>query len=80
VKGADDTVVDKLIALGVISVLDLDDVGVEPLISELNIGAETAETLVAAAVEEAKRLAAESKRNQAEKELTQQAEATDSEQ
>jgi len=30
VEGADDTVVDKLIALGVISVLDLDDIGTEP--------------------------------------------------
>jgi len=39
VKEADDTVVDKLIALGVISVLDLEDVGTEPMINELNIAA-----------------------------------------
>jgi len=75
VKGADDTLVDKLIALGVISVLDLDDVGVEPLISELNIDAVVAAELVAAAGEEAKRLAAESREKQAEKELAQQQEA-----
>ena len=77
VEAADDTVVDKLIALGVISVLDLDDVGAEPLINELNIDAGIAENLVAAAVEEAKRLAAESKQKQAEKELAQQTEAVD---
>jgi N utilization substance protein A len=76
VEAADDTVVDKLIALGVISVLDLDDVGAEPLISELKIDSETAEKLVAAAAEEAKRLAAESKQKQVEKEVAQQTEET----
>jgi N utilization substance protein A len=75
VEGADDIVVDKLIALGVISVLDLDDVGVEPLINELNIDQETAEKLVEAAGKEARSLAAESKQKQAEKELAQQTNA-----
>ena len=75
VEGADDTIVDKLIALGVISILDLDDVGVEPLISELNIDADLADKLVEAAVEEAKQLAAETKKNQAEN-LLQQEEAS----
>jgi len=79
VETADDTVVDKLIALGVISVLDLDDVGAEPLINELNISSEIAEQLVVAASEEAKRLAAESKQQQAEKETAQQTEAADNE-
>ena len=79
VKSADDTLVDKLIALGVISVLDLDDVGAEPLINELNIDSETAESLVAAASEETKRLAAESKEQDEEKESAKQAEAADNE-
>ena len=35
-SGADDALVDKLSALGIISVLDLDDVGAEPLVEELN--------------------------------------------
>jgi N utilization substance protein A len=69
--GADDTLVDKLIALGVVSVLDLEDVGAEPLISELGIDAELTEKLVATASEEAKRLAAEPKK-QAESILEQQ--------
>jgi N utilization substance protein A len=72
VEGAGDTVVDKLIALGVISVLDLEDVGVEPLVSELEINSETAEKLVSAAGEQAKLLAAESKQKRAEKELAEQ--------
>ncbi|MHC4212074.1 MAG: transcription termination factor NusA [Planctomycetota bacterium] len=66
VEEADDTIVDKLIALGVISVLDIEDVGPEPLVSELGIDSGTAGKLVGAAIDEARRLAAESKRIQAE--------------
>ena len=75
VKGADDIVVDKLIALGVISVLDVDDVGIEPLINELNIAPDVAEKLVEAAGKEARSLAAELKQKQAEKELSRQTNA-----
>ena len=75
VEAADDTMVDKLIALGIISVLDLEDVGAEPLIKELNIDSALAEKLVASAAEEAKLLAAESKKNRAENILEQQEEA-----
>ncbi len=81
VEGTDDTIVDKLIALGVISVLDLDDVGVEPLISELKIDPDLAEKLVAAAAAEVKLWAAEPKQKQAENILQQQTKTTvDSEQ
>ncbi len=80
VEAADDTVVDKLIALGVISVLDLEDVGVEPLVSELGIDSDVAKELVAAAVEQAKRLATESKQKQAEKELAEQTRTIENEQ
>jgi transcription termination/antitermination protein NusA len=66
VEGAGDTIVDKLIALGVISVLDLEEVGFEPLVKELGIDSELAQKLVAAASEEAKRLAAESNKTQAQ--------------
>ena len=72
VEGADDTVVDKLIALGVISILDLDDVGTEPLVKDLKIDSALAEKLVAAAGEEAKRLAAESKPNKIQEILQQE--------
>jgi N utilization substance protein A len=80
VEGADDMVVDKLIALGVISILDLDDVGVEPLVQELKIDPNIAEKLVAAATKEVKFLAAEPKQKQAESILQQQAKTVGSEQ
>jgi len=66
VEGATENVVDRLIALGVVSVLDLEDVGAEPLVSELNIESDLAGRLVSAAVEAAKTLAAEAKQHQAE--------------
>ena len=80
VETADDMIVDKLIALGVISILDLDDVGVEPLVNELNINSEIAEKLVTAATEDAKRLSTESKQQQKEKEQVQQSDAANNEQ
>ncbi|MFH1882880.1 MAG: transcription termination factor NusA [Planctomycetota bacterium] len=79
VQGADDTMVDKLIALGVISLGDIDDVGVEPLINELKIDAGIAEKLVVAAVKEIGRLKAESKQNEEKKQLAQQTKAADNE-
>ena len=66
IAGFDDTVVDKLIALGVISVLDMEEVGVEPLVEELHFEPEKAKQLVMAASEEAKRIAAEPKKKHAE--------------
>ena len=79
IEGADEAVVDKLIALGVISVLDLDDVGVEPLVSELGIGAEFAKKLVNAAGREVKAIASESKKQAADI-LLKEAEIAQSEQ
>ena len=64
-ENADDTMVDKLIALGVISILDLEEVGAEPLVSELEIDAELAKKMVAAAVKHAKDIAAEEMQTQA---------------
>jgi N utilization substance protein A len=80
IDGADDALVDKLIALGVISIMDLDDVGVEPLINELKFGPELAERLVAAAVKEVKLLATEPKQKQAESILQQQVKIVDNQQ
>ena len=61
-----------MIALGVISVLDLDEVGTDPLVKELGIDAAMAEKIVAAAVEDAKLLASESRHKQAESFLQKQ--------
>lgn len=77
VEGADETVVDKLIALGVISIADLDEVGTEPLISELNIDAELSEKLIKAAAREVERLAEEEQKQETEDQVAQQTETGD---
>jgi len=79
VEGVDESIVDKLIALGVISVSDLEDVGIEPLVNELNIDSDIAGKLVTTAAKEAERLVAELKQNEAEKELAQQIKEKDKE-
>ncbi|MDD5458850.1 MAG: transcription termination factor NusA [Phycisphaerae bacterium] len=61
VPGADDSVVDKLIALGVISVFDLDDVGTKPLVAEIALDEQLAEQLVKAAAKAAEKSESESK-------------------
>lgn len=66
IEGVDDSFVDKLLALGIISVLDLEEVGTEPLVEELKISKELAERIVRAAETAAKELAAEEKMTQAE--------------
>ena len=73
VEGADDTTVDKLIALGVISILDLDDVGAGPLVSELAVELELAERLVKAAVEKAKQISSEAEQGKAENAVAKEA-------
>jgi N utilization substance protein A len=66
VDGASDVLVDKLIALGVISVLDLEEVGVGPLVEELQVDPKLAKMVVDAAKEKAKSIAAEKQKKQAE--------------
>lgn len=76
VEGCDEAFVDKFIALGIISVLDLDDVGTEPLINELGIAPELAKRLVSTAAKHARELAAQNSKKKAEsifKQETQQA-------
>jgi N utilization substance protein A len=53
VEGVDDVIIDKLIAMGCVSVGDLDEVGPKPLVNELELDAELAERIVEAAGEEA---------------------------
>ncbi|HUV62695.1 MAG TPA: transcription termination factor NusA [Sedimentisphaerales bacterium] len=63
VEGADETAIDKLIALGVISIADLEEVGTEPLVNELKIDLDLAGRLVKAAAAESERQAEKSKQN-----------------
>jgi transcription termination/antitermination protein NusA len=53
VEGSTDVIVDQLVAMGVVSVGDLDEVGPEPLVNELQLDAALAERIVEAAGEEA---------------------------
>ena len=55
----DDTKVDRVIAMGMINLLDIEEVGPEPFVQELELSEEQAEEMVSKASEAAKRLAAE---------------------
>lgn len=57
VDGVDDTLIDKVMALGVVSVLDLEEVGAGPLVDSLELDEELANKMIESAREEAKRLA-----------------------
>jgi transcription termination/antitermination protein NusA len=59
IEGVDDVLLDKLLAMGVISVGDVKSVGADPLINELGVEAELAKTMVEAANAAADGLAAE---------------------
>ena len=66
IDGVEDTFVDNLLALGIISVLDLEEAGLEPLTEELGLTGEMAELVVATAGRVAKEIAAEKDQKQAE--------------
>ncbi len=72
VDGVATTTVDKVIAMGMVSVLDVEEVGPEPLISELELDRALAQKIVIrcaeAAKEAAERQAAEAERIRLEKE------------
>jgi N utilization substance protein A len=66
VEGVDDRFIDKLLALGIISVLDLEEVGAEPLIEELQVDPVLAQRVISTAEEAAKKAASEDAPTQAE--------------
>ena len=71
VEGVDSTIVDQIIAMGIVSAMDVDEVGVEPLINELNMNRELAQRIVVHCAQEAKRVAEEhAKKEQADKPKT----------
>ncbi len=74
VEGVDQETVDKVIALGLIDVRDIEEVGTEPLVEELGLSEELAERIVDRCTEEAKLVAAE---QQAKKEAEARAKATE---
>ena len=80
VEGLDNTFIDKLIALGVISVLDLAEIGPEPLVNEIGLEPKLANKVIEAAEELAKKQTAETVPTIAETLLDQQIKKTDIEQ
>jgi len=59
IEGVQDVFLDQLLAMGIISPMDVKEVGPEPLINELGQTAELAERIVKAAAEACERIAAE---------------------
>lgn len=59
IEGVEDVLLDKLLAMGMISLSDLSDVGADPLIKELELEETLAARIVEVAAEEAKRIAVE---------------------
>ena len=59
VEGVEDVMLDKMLAIGVISLGDLAEVGPEPLVNELKMSEELAAKVIEVAAEAAKRYAVE---------------------
>jgi len=66
-EGVDDVLLDRFVAMGLISVADVDEVGAEPLVKELAVSQEVADRIAAKAAVEAVRLAEEAEKRKAEK-------------
>ncbi len=59
VSGVDSTIVDKVAAMGMVNVLDVEEVGPEPFINELGVDRDIAQAIVVSCAEEARRVAEE---------------------
>ena len=57
VEGVDSTVVDQVVAMGMVNVLDVEEVGPDPLVKELKMDRQLAQKIVVRCAEEAKRVA-----------------------
>ena len=66
VEGVDATSIDQVIAMGMVSVLDVEEVGPDPLVAELEMDRDLAQRIVVHCAEEAKRLSEEQARKVAE--------------
>ncbi|MFB3890845.1 MAG: transcription termination factor NusA [Phycisphaerae bacterium] len=75
VEGVESTVVDQIVAMGMVNVLDVEEVGPDPLVNELNMDRTLAQKIVVRCAEEAKRVAAEQQANKEKKAAAAQAPA-----
>ncbi|HVS70948.1 MAG TPA: transcription termination factor NusA [Phycisphaerae bacterium] len=76
IEGVDEKILDRLVALGIINLLDIEEVGSEPLVKELEMPPELAEKVVQVAAEEAKRIAAEDAARKAAEEEAKRSQAS----
>jgi len=67
VPGVDSTVVDQIVAMGMVNVLDVEEVGADPLVNELGVERALAQSIVIRASEEARRVAEQQSREGKEK-------------
>ncbi len=65
VEGVDSTIVDQVVAMGMVNVLDVEEVGPEPLINELNLQRELVEQIVSHCSQAARQAAERAKQGQA---------------
>lgn len=65
IEGVEDLLLDKLLAMGIVSLGDLEEVGVEPLVDEVKLTPELAQRIVEVATKEAQRLAVEAEATKA---------------
>jgi len=72
IDGVEDVMIDKMVAMGMVSLMDVEEVGIDPMQKELGMTEELAANTVAIAAEHAKRIATEMRaaREQAERERT----------
>ena len=61
VEGGESTVVDQIIAMGMVTVMDVEEVGADPLVNELNMDRQLAQKIIARCSEEAKKVAEQNK-------------------
>ena len=59
IPGVESTIVDQVVAMGMVSVLDVEEVGPEPMVNELGMDRELAQSIVIRCAEAAKRVAEE---------------------
>ena len=57
VPGVDSTVVDQIVAMGMVNVLDVEEVGADPLVNEIQLDRELAARIVVRCSEEARKVA-----------------------
>jgi len=69
IEGVDDILIDKMIALGLISLFDVQEVGPSPLVSELGVAEDLAKQIVEVAAAKADKAATKAGRTQAQKVL-----------